>query len=85
MKGIIEKYRDYVVQIATPYNTGTGFALPDDHIIVTNEHVVRDNQEIVVEGRLIAKQIVRVVFWIRNMIWHLSNCLSPLRLISILK
>ena len=62
MKGIIEKYRDYVVQIATPYNTGTGFALPDEHIIVTNEHVVRDNQEIVVEGRLIAKQIVRVVF-----------------------
>ena len=62
MKDIIENYKDYVVQIATPYNTGTGFLLPHEGIIVTNEHVVRDNHEVVVEGRLIPKQMARVLY-----------------------
>ncbi len=62
MKDIIENYKDYVVQIATPYNTGTVFFLPHEGIIVTNEHVVRDNHEVVVEGRLIPKQMARVLY-----------------------
>ncbi len=62
MKGIIETYKDYVVQIATPYSTGTGFLLPKESLIITNEHVVRDNYEVVIEGKLIPKQIAKVVF-----------------------
>lgn len=62
MKDIIETYKNYVVQIATPYNTGTGFLLPHEGIIVTNEHVVRDNHEVVLEGRLIPKQMARVLY-----------------------
>jgi len=62
MKDIIETYKDYVVQIATPYSTGTGFLLPHEGLIVTNEHVVRDNNEVVVEGRLIPKQMAKVLY-----------------------
>ena len=62
MNTIIELYKDIVVQIATPYSTGTGFILPREKLIVTNEHVVRDNHELVIEGRLIPKQLAKVVF-----------------------
>jgi len=37
-----------VVQIATPYHTGSGFYLKSHDMIVTCEHVVRDNQKVVV-------------------------------------
>jgi len=53
---IIEAFKEVVIQIATPYSIGTGFYLPDVKIIVTNEHVVRDNKEVVVKGATIEKQ-----------------------------
>ncbi len=62
MQNHVEKYRKLTVQIATPYNVGTGFYLPGHDLIVTNEHVVRDNCDVVVEGSVIPKQIVKVVY-----------------------
>jgi len=44
MKEIINKYKSVIVQIATPYSTGTGFYLKNANLIVTNEHVIRDNR-----------------------------------------
>ncbi len=62
MNAIIDQYRDLIVQIATPYNTGTGFYLADKQLIVTNEHVVRDNREVVIGGRSFPKQMSAVLF-----------------------
>lgn len=62
MKDIIDLYRNVVIQIATPYSTGTGFYLKEPNLIVTNEHVVRDNAEVVVDGGGFKKQLVKVVF-----------------------
>jgi len=62
MREIIERFRDIVVQIATPFNTGTGFILPGAGLIVSNEHVVRDNREVVVKSELLGRQLVRVLF-----------------------
>ena len=62
MKDIIDLYRNVVIQIATPYSTGTGFYLKESNLIVTNEHVVRDNAEVVVDGGSFPKQLVKVVF-----------------------
>ena len=59
---IIDEYQKTVVQIATPYSTGTGFYLPSYQLIVTNEHVVRDNKEVVVVGSDIRKQMATVVY-----------------------
>ncbi|MEM1320949.1 MAG: trypsin-like peptidase domain-containing protein [Bacteroidota bacterium] len=62
MKAVIELYKNVVVQIATPYSTGTGFYLHDYQLIVTNDHVVRDNREVVVDGMAFEKQLAKVVF-----------------------
>lgn len=59
---IIDSYRDLVIQIATPYSTGTGFLLEKQGVIVTNEHVIRDNNKVVVKGTAIDKTLARVIF-----------------------
>ncbi|MBK8450582.1 MAG: hypothetical protein IPL42_11375 [Saprospiraceae bacterium] len=51
MRSLIEKYRDVVIQIATPFSVGTGFYLKDYDLIITNEHVVRNNKDVVIEGK----------------------------------
>ncbi|PSR13678.1 MAG: peptidase S1 [Bacteroidetes bacterium] len=64
MQAIIEQFRPILVQIATPYNMGgTGFFLQSLQLIVTNEHLVRDNREVIVEAETIPRQIARIVYW----------------------
>ncbi|HXS36421.1 MAG TPA: trypsin-like peptidase domain-containing protein [Flavipsychrobacter sp.] len=59
----IEKYQNTVVQIATKSGTGTGFYLLDYDLIVTNNHVVRDNKKVTVKSRTFTKRLANVVFW----------------------
>lgn len=59
---IIEQYKGVVIQIATPYSTGTGFYLQKPDIIITNEHVVRGNREVVIDGPGFEKQLVKVMY-----------------------
>ena len=62
MKDVIDLYRNVVIQIATPYSTGTGFYLKEPNLIVTNEHVVRGNTEVVIDGNNLEKQMVKVIY-----------------------
>lgn len=62
MKDIIEKYKNTVIQIATPHSTGTGFYLAESNLIITNEHVVRDNRDVVIDGEGIEKQLVQILY-----------------------
>ncbi|MBI1225211.1 MAG: trypsin-like serine protease [Bacteroidetes bacterium] len=62
MRDVIEQFRNNVIQIATPYSTGTGFLLQDFGVIVTNDHVVQGNQEVVVDGAKLPRQIAKVTF-----------------------
>lgn len=62
MKKIIEQYRDVVIQIATPHSTGTGFYLRGESLIVTNEHVVRDNRSVIVYNSKLQKQLAEVIY-----------------------
>lgn len=62
MNDIIEAYRKIIVQIATPYSTGTGFLLKNEKLVVTNEHVVRNNQEVAINGSSFEKQMAKVLF-----------------------
>ena len=59
---IINWYRDAVVQIATPFSTGTGFFLKKYGLIVTNEHVARDNKFVIIESNLMKKQLADTVY-----------------------
>ena len=62
MKEVIDLYRNVVIQIATPYSTGTGFYLRDYNIVVTNEHVVRGNSKVVIDGDALNKRLAKVVY-----------------------
>ena len=62
MTELIDAYRDVVIQIATPYSTGTGFYLKEFDLIVTNEHVVRDNKKVVIAVSAFEKEIVDVMY-----------------------
>lgn len=62
MQNAIDLYHSVVIEIATPYFIGTGFYLKDRGIIVTNEHIVRDNREVVINGVHFPKQLAKVLF-----------------------
>jgi serine protease Do len=57
----INNCADIIVQIATPYSTGTGFYLKSFDLIVTNEHIVRGNKQVVISGATFEKQMVAVL------------------------
>ncbi|MBK6929706.1 MAG: trypsin-like peptidase domain-containing protein [Saprospirales bacterium] len=60
MTDFIDIYRDVIVQIATPYSTGTGFYLKDRGLVVTNHHVVEGNRAVIIEGARFKKQLAIV-------------------------
>jgi serine protease Do len=62
MQKLVEKYKSVVIQIATPYSTGTGFYLKGANLIVTNNHVVEGNREVTIEGVGLTRQISRVLY-----------------------
>lgn len=61
MQAIIERYRPLIIQIATPHSMGTGFYLQQQGLIVTNEHVVRDYAEVVIQNQVVKRQLARVM------------------------
>ncbi len=62
MEDIIQQLKKAVLQIATPFTTGTGFYLQQWNIIVTNEHVIRGNKKVVIKGHGFSKELVDVLF-----------------------
>lgn len=58
----IEKFRQNIVQISTPSGSGTGFYLREHNIIVTNEHVVSNFGEVVVDATGIENTLSYVLF-----------------------
>jgi serine protease Do len=59
----IEKNQNSVVQIATKTSTGTGFYLHAYDIIVTNYHVIKDNNRVTVKGKTFSKKLADVTFF----------------------
>jgi len=59
---VVDHYKKVIIQIATPYSVGTGFYLTEYDIIVTNEHVVRDNRKVVIDGESFERQMVEVLY-----------------------
>jgi serine protease Do len=53
---------DIIVHIATPYSIGSGFYLQSYDIIVTNEHIVRGNKDVVIAGSTFEKQMVEILY-----------------------
>ena len=51
-----------LVQVATPFSTGAGVYLAQYGLVVTNEHVVRSNSTVVIEGAGQVEQLAQVVY-----------------------
>lgn len=62
IREVIEQLKPLVIQIATPFSTGTGFYLQEYGLIVTNFHVVNGNSEVVIDGVNFQKQLSTVVY-----------------------
>jgi len=59
---IINKFQPIIIQIATPQGTGTGFYIKNENLIITNDHVVKGNSEVVISGKVFRKQMSPVLF-----------------------
>lgn len=75
---IIEQFQKAIIQIATPTGTGTGFYIKEFDLIVTNNHVVSDNAEVTIAGKLFDKALARV--WYTDRKHDLAFLEAPLNL-----
>lgn len=57
---ILERYIDSIIQIMTPYGSGTGFLIGD--FIITNSHVVSGLKEVVISAKTFQRSIAKVIF-----------------------
>ena len=57
---ILETYAENIIQIMTPYGTGSGFIIGD--LIITNSHVVSGLKEVVISSKKIKRSIAEVVY-----------------------
>jgi len=57
---ILETYIENIIQIMTPYGTGTGFIIGE--LIITNSHVVSGLREVVVSAKKIKRVVAKVVY-----------------------
>ena len=62
MAAITDRYRPLVFSIATPHSAGTGFYVPEHGLVVTNEHLVRDDESAVIAAPGIPEQSAAVVY-----------------------
>jgi len=57
---ILETYIENIIQIMTPYGTGTGFIIDD--LIITNSHVVSGLKEVVISAKKVPRTIASVIY-----------------------
>jgi len=57
---ILDTYVDNIIQIMTPYGSGTGFIIGD--LIITNSHVVGGLKEVVISSKQIKRTIAKVIY-----------------------
>jgi serine protease Do len=59
-QNILETYIENIIQIMTPYGTGTGFIIED--LIITNSHVVSGLKEVVISSKKVTREIAQVIY-----------------------
>ncbi len=57
---ILDKFADSIIQIMTPYGSGTGFIIDD--LIITNSHVVGGLKDVVISSKKIKRCIADVIY-----------------------
>jgi len=57
---LLETYIENIIQIMTPYASGTGFIIDD--LIITNSHVCSGLKEVVIKAKHIPRSIAKVIY-----------------------
>ena len=57
---LLDTYIYNIIQIMTPYGTGSGFIIDD--LIITNSHVVGGLKEVVISSKQIKRKIAKVIY-----------------------
>ena len=57
---ILQTYIDSIIQINTPYGSGSGFII--DNLIITNSHVVSGLKEVLISAKKIKRQKASVIY-----------------------
>ncbi|MBD3824172.1 MAG: trypsin-like peptidase domain-containing protein [Epsilonproteobacteria bacterium] len=57
---ILEKQSENIIQVMTPYGSGSGFIIDD--LIITNSHVVGGLKEVVISAKEIERSIAEVIY-----------------------
>lgn len=63
MSSIIESFKNNIIQIASPFGSGTGFYLKNHQLFVTNFHVIKGNEEVVISSKTLKKTLARVIYF----------------------
>jgi len=63
MLNIIENYKNIIIQIASPYGSGTGFYNHENNVFITNYHVIEGNEEVLISGRHLKKMMAKVIYF----------------------
>ena len=59
-QNILQTYINNIIQINTPYGSGSGFVIDD--LIITNSHVVSGLKEVLISAKLIKRQKAAVIY-----------------------
>ena len=59
---ILDTYQESIIQIETPFGSGSGFFLDNFKLIVTNSHVVSGLKEVVISSKDIKRREAKVVY-----------------------
>lgn len=57
---ILEQHIENIMQIMTPYGTGSGFVI--NNLIITNSHVVGGLKEVVISAKKVPRTIAQVIY-----------------------
>jgi len=57
-----DNFRNAIIQIATPWGSGTGFYLHEHDLIITNRHVANGAREVVISGNNFPKSIAKLLY-----------------------
>ncbi|HPG72812.1 MAG TPA: trypsin-like peptidase domain-containing protein [Bacteroidales bacterium] len=63
MTNIYDHYKHVIIQIATPYGSGTGFYNKEHNLFITNFHVIEGCDEVLISGRDFKKTTSRVLYF----------------------
>ncbi|MBP7075786.1 MAG: trypsin-like peptidase domain-containing protein [Bacteroidales bacterium] len=63
MANIFDHFKNVIIQIATPFGSGTGFYNQEHQVFITNYHVIEGCNEVIISGKNFKKTTTKVLYF----------------------